>query len=100
MQIKNQIIYLFLRKWRNSIHLDKIGKLVLSKTTIFKTNSKIRLTSLHLVIHPYPTHLVPPPHQKWPSCAPGNQYTKKCTSGDTLLPPTVGYKKIKINKNK
>ena len=38
-------INLFLRKWRNSIHLDKIGKFVLLKTTIFKANSENVLTA-------------------------------------------------------
>ena len=41
IQIENQIIKFFPRKWRNSIQLDKIGKILLSKTTIFKANSKI-----------------------------------------------------------
>ena len=31
---------MFLRKWGNSIHLDKIGKFLLSKAIIFKANSK------------------------------------------------------------
>ena len=64
---------------------NKIGIFVLSKTTIFKANSKNLLmqgalppctpctpasfVSLHSVIHPHPNSFRPPP-QKWPSCAP------------------------------
>ena len=72
MQIENQIMKFF-----NSNHLDKIGKILLSKTTIFKENSNNflihgapprSLRFMHSVINPHPNHFAPP--QKCPNCDP------------------------------
>ena len=73
MQIKNQITNLFLRKWRNSIHLDKIGKLYYQKLQFLRQILKnvkcnggsaplhpASFASHHSVIHPHQTHLAPP----------------------------------------
>ena len=40
MQIENQIIQFVSTEMEKLIHLDKIGKCLLSKTTILKANSK------------------------------------------------------------
>ena len=69
---KPKYFNLFLRKWRNSIYLENIGKILFSKTPVLMANSKHFLmqggsapftpalfASLHSVIYPHPTHFSP-----------------------------------------
>ena len=58
---ENFIWRLLLMKFKSKIHLDKIGKFVLSKTTILKAKlCPPAPPALFVSLNPHPTHFVPP----------------------------------------
>ena len=80
---KPKLFNLFLRKWRNSFHLDKIGNIFFTfknynfkdKFLKFSNAPHAPFSALHSLINPLPTYFATP-LQKCPSCAPaGNYYT-------------------------